>query len=374
MVAKIIQELSVAPFIFYVLTRDLMYQSKKVLERSIPGIEVGVIGDGVCDIKDINVMTIQTATAVFAADKKELDKELKELKESAEMDDQEYKEFKKENLEFIKKRRNDIMNLIGEAKGIYADEVHHFAAETCKRMLLKSPKAYYRFGGSATPERADNAYLTIEGLFGRQTAVVTASDLIKRGFLLKPNIKFIKLETRKQIVNTFAEDRSLHIVNNAERNDCIVRIANDLIRRNISTMILVQIIEHGKMLEKLIPGSVFVHGDTKKEKRADAIAKLGTGEIKCLIGSTIADEGLDVPTLSALIMAGGGKSSTKAKQRVGRVIRLGSPYAYVFDFIDVGKWTKKHSNSRITILQQEPEFQVEVINSTDLFYKTKELF
>jgi hypothetical protein len=90
--------------------------------------------------------------------------------------------------------------------------------------------------------------------------------------------------------------------------------------------------------------------------------------------NTIADEGLDVPTLSALILAGGGKSSIKAKQRVGRVIRLGSPYAYVFDFHDVGKHTKRHSESRIRILEQEPEFEVKTIPSSYILKKDIQLF
>ena len=60
MVSKIIQELGVAPFIFYTLTKDLMYQTADKLEDSIPGLKVGMIGDGECDIRDITVITVQT--------------------------------------------------------------------------------------------------------------------------------------------------------------------------------------------------------------------------------------------------------------------------------------------------------------------------
>jgi len=90
--------------------------------------------------------------------------------------------------------------------------------------------------------------------------------------------------------------------------------------------------------------------------------------------NTIADEGLDIPSLSALIMAGGGKSPTRAKQRVGRVIRKGSPFALVYDFIDLGKWTKKHSRARINILQEEPEFKVSTIKASSILHSEKELF
>lgn len=369
MVARIIHDLGVAPFIFYVLTKDLMYQSKLVLEKTMPGLEVGIIGDGICEIKDINVMTVQTAIRVFSKTEKDFKKEMEENKKISEMDESEVREWKKEKLTHVDSRKKEIKNLVKDCVGIYGDEIHHFACDTCEHMMMQSPKAYYRFGGSATPERGDNAYLTIEGLFGRQTAVVTASDLIKKDFLLKPKIRFIRLQGKRQKASNYSADRNIHIVNNPERNACIVNLANKLLEQNISTLILVQIIEHGKQLQKLIPGSVFVHGSTKKEKRAEALKKLESGELKMMIASVIADEGLDIPTLSALIMAGGGKSPTKAKQRVGRVIRKGSPHALVWDFMDVGKWTKKHSKDRIKILTEEEEFDVNTISADEILMK-----
>ena len=93
-----------------------------------------------------------------------------------------------------------------------------------------------------------------------------------------------------------------------------------------------------------------------------------------MIASVICDEGLDIPTLSCLILGSGGKSPTRAKQRVGRVIRLGSPHAEVYDFMDVGKWTAKHSRKRIKILQEEPEFDIKKVNVNNVIHKTGNLF
>lgn len=366
MVAKTIHELGVKPFVFYVLTRDLMRQAKKSLEIAMPNLKVGTVGDGICDLQDVTVMTIQTAFSAFTYDKRVLERLRKEIKEYAELELEELDEIKNEDLEFLTSNRDEIRKFVENVKGIYCDEVHHYAAKTCQEILMKSPKAYIRIGGSATLERADGAYLDIEGLFGRPTAIITASDLIRKNWLLKPNINFINLNAKREICNTFTEDRNLHIVDNCERNDCIIKLAEELKRKKISTMILIQTIKHGKMLQKEIKGSEFVCGSTPRVKRKNLLKEFEEGKFPILIGSIIADEGLDIPSLSALIIAGGGKSPTRAKQRVGRVIRKGSPYAFVWDFMDLGKWTKQHSHARIKILQEEPEFVIKRINAQDV--------
>jgi superfamily II DNA or RNA helicase len=375
MIAKLIQELNVAPFLFYTLTRDLMYQSRDRLQEAISNTKIGIIGDGNCDIQDINIVTVQTATSAFLKTKKEIDASLKKMSEFAEMDDLEYKEFKKENLDHVIKNQDKIIHLVKTAKGIYFDEAHHASADTCKKIMLQSPEAFYRYGGTGTPERSDNSYLTIEGLFGRPTAVVTASDLIKKGWILKPYISFIELGTKRQLINTFPQDREVHIINNDERNACIAKIALKSYNQGLSTLILVQLISHGEMLEKMIPNSVFIHGSSKDEIRDEYIRKIKTGEHKILISSQILDEGADLPSISTLVIAGGGKSPIKMKQRIGRVLRKGSEHAYVFDFLDVGKWTKKHSKARMKILETEPEFVVKKIKSKEILRdEQKELF
>jgi superfamily II DNA or RNA helicase len=55
-----------------------------------------------------------------------------------------------------------------------------------------------------------------------------------------------------------------------------------------------------------------------------------------LIASKIFDQGIDIPELDALILAGSGKSSARALQRIGRVIRSypSKKWANVIEFWD----------------------------------------
>jgi superfamily II DNA or RNA helicase len=48
------------------------------------------------------------------------------------------------------------------------------------------------------------------------------------------------------------------------------------------------------------------------------LKSLAVGEIDVLVGSTILDVGVDVPSVGAVIIAGGGKAEVEFRQRVGR--------------------------------------------------------
>jgi superfamily II DNA or RNA helicase len=310
-------------------------------------------------------MTVQTASTAY--DIKPTNDDFATM----EMTKTEFFKYMEENLEHVNEKKEEIKKLIENAAGIYSDEVHHFSAKSCEKIISRSKKSYYKFGGTATAIRADNSYLVIEGLFGRKTAQITASDLIKLGYLLRPEITFVQMDTQKQIVTNYHQDYDKHIMNNEERNNCVVEIAKKAYQKELTTMILIKNIKHGKELKKLIDYELgidvpFVHGSTKKDIRSKMLEDLRNGQIKMMIASTICDEGLDVPSLSCLIMASGGKSPTKAKQRIGRVIRLGSPFAFVYDFVDVGRWTKKHSRDRMKILKEESEFDIKTIQAKNI--------
>ena len=99
-----------------------MYQAQNVIQDAIPHLDAGIVGDGMCDIKPITIITVQSATSAFSANKKDVEKNRKVLKESAEMDEAEYREFKKENLTHVSEKREDIIKLIETTRGIYCDE------------------------------------------------------------------------------------------------------------------------------------------------------------------------------------------------------------------------------------------------------------
>lgn len=355
---KLIASLGVKPFVFYVTSIDLLLQAKDEMEKFIvdfsgKAIEVGAIGGGYYDIKDINVVMVQTAIRALGQKYKRADEDDKAVKDSKE----------------VKSHYLDIKNLIMSAKGMIADEVQHWAAETCQIISDYSVNAYYKYGFSATPWRDMGDDILIDACFGRQIADISASKLIKMDYLVKPNIYFVPIKNMRGIKKpTYNDVYDTAIVQNGLRNQWITNIANNFKEKDKKILILVRKIDHGNILSQML-GCEFIHGSSPKKKRKEHIEAMRLGEVPVTISSTIFDEGVDCKPLDTLILAGGGKSATRALQRIGRVIR---PYtdsrgnkkteATIVDFEDNCKYLRAHSNKRLRIYQTEPEFNIEYLN------------
>lgn len=352
--AGIIQKLSTSPFIFYVTSNDLLVQAKSELEKFLlhngKPLEVGVIGGGKFDIRDINVMTVQTAIRAVGEKYKKFD------------DEDESEEISEE----LQQKRELIANLIHNAKGIIADEVQHWAAETCQVLSDHSVNARFKYGLSATPWRDMGDDLLIDSCFGKLIHEINASFLIRKGILVKPTIYFVHTKkTMDEDVN-YATAYKEGIVQNEDRNLLISNIAENMVKEGRHVLILVRHIEHGEILESMIPNSFFVHGSKGHKVRQSHIDDMRLKKVSVTIATSIFDEGVDVKPLDGLILAGSGKSQTRALQRIGRVIRtfedpstgFVKKDAYIVDFHDNMKYMLSHSRARRRIYETEPEFVI----------------
>jgi len=351
-VSEIISKIKTAPFMFYVLTEDLLEQAYDTLS-TVLNEPIGKIGGGKFDVKNINVCTIQTAVrAVNLGNTK--------FKISDyQFDDEDV--WDKKNIESEEKLKR-LKSLLNETKGIYFDEVHHATARTCKDVLIASPNAFWKFGGSATPFREDGAEIMIQAMFGKKIVDVTASYLIDKGFLIEPYILFVPwkhdvdLEAWKSIYSEC-------IVNNNAFNTHVADTARYLMENGLSTLVLVQQYAQGDFIKSLLPGVEFITGKMSGTNRKQAIQDLRDKKTLCLIATTLADEGLDVPTLDAALLAGGGASSTRVHQRIGRTLRVSRDYHFrdrsiVVYYDHDAKYLKKHSQKARKIIAAEPRFNI----------------
>ena len=58
-----------------------------------------------------------------------------------------------------------------------------------------------------------------------------------------------------------------------------------------------------------------------KKQRNEILAKFRSGEIKCILATSLADEALDVPILSRIFLTFPGKHDGRIIQQVGRALR-----------------------------------------------------
>jgi len=346
--AGIIAKLGKTPFIFYVTSKDLLKQAHDELERFIRcqgfPVEVGMVGGGHKDIQDITVMTNQTAVRALDGKYKKYDEE-ENGKDNTDIDD----------------IKTEIKHLIMSAKGLIFDECQHVASETAQIIADASVSAQYRYGLSGTPYRDKGDDILIDACFGRCIADISASFLIKQGYLVKPEIFFIPIKNMKGFKkSTYQEIYKYAIVENTLRNEHISKIAKTMRDNGRIVLILCKHIPHGNLLHKLIPDSIFLHGSISSKKRKEHLDRMRNREASITISSVIFDEGIDVRPLDTLILAGSGKSSTRALQRIGRTLRPypGKKDALVVDFEDHCRYMLSHSKKRRKIYQTEPEFVI----------------
>ena len=360
-VAGLVAALGVRPFCFFVLSKDLMYQARDELEAKVLDnnynrkIEVGIVGDGKCEIRDINIVMVQSAVQALGEEYVPM-----------------YSDENTSGTEVagVEEYKDKIIALLEACKGWYFDECQHLSAPIAQLVAQNTPNAYYRFGGSATAFRDDGADILIEAVTGRKYIAIPASFLIKKGILIKPKIHIIpinsyqeqqkKEDNKSSMASNYNSVYKHYIVENEYRNHMIKRMAEELVAQNLSVLILIKQIKHGDILEELIPGSIFIQGATSADVRQDYIQQLRDKQIMCMIATSLADEGLDIKTLNALIVAGSGKSSTRAFQRIGRVLRIapGKTDAIAVDFYDNAPYLRAHSKRRIQLYESEPEFEI----------------
>lgn len=251
------------------------------------------------------------------------------------------------------------------ANNMLVHNCQHWSATTCQIISDHSYNARFKYGLSATPFRDLGDDLLIDACFGKLIAEISASFLIKQNILVRPTIYFV--HTRKRFDDediSYATAYKEGIVENEERNLLIANIAQNMVKQGRHVLILAKHIEHGKTLEALTPNSAFLHGAHSSKVRQNHIDQMRDRKAPITIATSIFDEGVDVKPLDGLILAGSGKSQTRALQRVGRVIRtFQDPLtgfvkkdAYIVDFNDNMKYMLSHSRARRRIYETEPEF------------------
>jgi len=272
--ASIIAELGMVPMIFYVTSCDLLAQAKEEFEKFIwfngLPLEVGQVGGGKKEIRDVTVMTVQTAVRCLGGVYVKFDEEDK-AKDNTEIDD-------------IKK---EVVDLIRSAKCIICDEVQHWASETAQIISDNSFSAYYRYGCSATPWRDKGDDILIEACFGRTLADIDASFLIRRGYLIKPTIYFVGVDNIKSTYKSYQKIYKHALKENTDRNLCISNLAKRFEEEGRQSLILVNHIDHGNALKSIIPGSVFLHGSKSAKVRKAHLEKMRNRECGVTIASSL---------------------------------------------------------------------------------------
>lgn len=223
------------------------------------------------------------------------------------------------------------------------DECHHVSAKTLFKIGMNLHENALCYGFSATPLDRDDDNMKVTAALGKIIYSIDIKTLVGLGYLSQVSLVCVNYPLDKRYYVSYKDEYTDLIVNNSVRNAVVQKLVENHPDKKI--LVLVNIIEHGEKLKELIPSSVFLNGTMKKEERLT--------DARVIIATSIFDEGVDLPDLDILILAGSGKSTIKSIQRVGRTLRVteSKKTALVYDFVDGGRWCSKHSKLRQNLFE-----------------------
>ena len=282
-------------------TKLLFYQWIDELKKLIPNQEIGVIGDGKFSIKPITVAIYKSAN---------------------------------NNLDQIKNAFSLVI----------VDEAHLCPAETFSH-TINNINAKYKIAITATPLRKDGHHLVLPDYFGNKVVIARDNRKLATCYfeIVKTNKAFIILNINRDWSNRLtllSEDTSYH--------NLIAEKAMEKIKEGRCLLILSERVNMLRDLEKLIPGSKLLIGETAQIERDKILEQVGKS-VTAILTTRIFDEGISCHRLDTIFLTCPNNNVIKLEQRVGRIIRQHSDKKepLIVDFWFNGPIVMSQQNKRV---------------------------
>jgi len=199
----------------------------------------------------------------------------------------------------------------------------------------------YRWGLSATPEREDGLHFVLEWVLGPVLHRIEQAGLLEAGHLVPADVVQVHTGWFKDFDWTNCYVQAVdELLQDPERNQLIARFAADELVAGGAVLVLSQRKAHCEELARLIRERhhqvEVLDSDRPKKARVSALCRLRSGELRCVVATQLADEGLDVPCLTAVLLTAPSAAEGRTVQRLGRVMRPypGKGRPKLIDFVD----------------------------------------
>jgi superfamily II DNA or RNA helicase len=234
------------------------------------------------------------------------------------------------------------------------DECHHSSSDTWIAVANNCSEATWRFGLSATPTAGVPLRdARLEGVTGPMYVATTMDELLYLGFIAKPRIVMLRppvasyltyedvreavlpdwrddpLRLQKMGGQLYAHAYERGVTRNVSRNDLLAETVALHVRAGEKVLVLCTLLDHGQILTQRCAARCdpatrvwWLSGPETLEARKRALAEFRAqprGAV--LIASEIFKEGVDIPEIDVLVLAGGGAAEIATTQHVGRALR-----------------------------------------------------
>ena len=276
-----------------------------------------------------------------------------------------------QSLEQLKKRTKQgtaevgLSDFVDGVVAVIVDEVHKAKADVLKDQLSGMfANCPIRWGLTGTIPKEDYDACGVKCALGEIVGQLSAKELQDMGVLADLDINVMQLQDGILGFNSYAQELKW-LTTDPERIEQIAAMI-DGISQSGNTLVLIDRLQTGEMLQQVHPDWSFVSGATKGKDRQSEYAEVSDADNKVIVATYgVAAVGINIPRIFNLIMIEPGKSFVRVIQSIGRGIRKAQDkdYVAVYDITSNLKYSKRHLTKR-KAFYKEKEYRHKITKVT----------
>ena len=151
---------------------------------------------------------------------------------------------------------------------VLVDETHGVKGNVIRDLINNyGSHISYRFGFTGTMPKPKTDYYDVIVSVGEVVVEVTSQWLIDHEYLAKIDISMVETQDTADLPDYGSEKAFLS--KNQSRVETVAEFLNGVVKEHGNTLVLVGSIAFGKKLQKIIPNSVFLSGESEKDIRQE---------------------------------------------------------------------------------------------------------
>jgi superfamily II DNA or RNA helicase len=249
------------------------------------------------------------------------------------------KQFKEGKSDF------SIQDFAEDVSCVIVDEVHQAKADVLKELLTRDfSHIPLRWGLTGTIPKEKHEKTALKASLGEVVNKLEAKELQDMGVLSNCHVNIVQMLETVQYSNYQSE--LSYLTTDPDRMNYIVDLVKN-ISQSGNTLVLVDRLKAGELLEKNIEGATFVHGNVKDRK--STYDEINTANNQVVIATYgVAAVGINIPRIFNLVLVEPGKSFVRVIQSIGRGVRKASDkdHVEIWDITSTAKYSKKHLTER----------------------------
>ena len=253
------------------------------------------------------------------------------------------KKSKEEELEV------DIEAFFDNVVCVIVDEVHKAKADVLRKLLstyLANAPIRWGLTGTMPEEQADK--VGVVACIGPLLGKINTKELQELGILAKLHVNVWQLQDLGETAFTNYQAELKWLTTSQARLKFLAKSVIEMAESG-NTLILVDRVQTGEMLQSLIPDSIFVSGKMKSKDRKEEYKEVQEVDGKVIIATYgVASTGINIVRIYNLVLFEAGKSFVRVIQSIGRGIRVApdKDFVNVYDVCSNCKFSKRHLTKR----------------------------